>query len=150
MTNKDLQYLKRATPEELMKLTNGIPGEICLLIKAHLSQSKPLTIEQRPAIDATEIQAWDAAGAVCSTADTDRWLDAHLSVQQPCDECGNIKYPYPKPGLRLTFTRDHGFGLHNLCGQCCQDFDCHYYPLKLAELATRWQGRCLARREVGQ
>jgi hypothetical protein len=47
MTNRDLQYLKRATPAELMKLKrNGVPWEFCCLVKIQLTASKTLTIEQ--------------------------------------------------------------------------------------------------------
>jgi hypothetical protein len=149
MTNRDLNYLKRATPADLMKLTNGIPWEFCSMIKVLLTSSKTLTFEQLREPVKIEQRKWIAAGAVPNDlAEHQRWVNERSNVLKPCDECGKTKQA--NPGRRFTFSRDHGFGWHNLCGSCKQDFDCHHYPSKLAELAARWQGRCFRRREVAQ
>jgi hypothetical protein len=146
MTNKDLQFLKRATPEDLLKLTNDTPWEWCCFISVDLTSSKALTVEQMREAFETEKGKWVAAGAVpADPAENMRWV-----TKGSCDECGNIKASFPDPGYRFTFSREQGFGWHNLCGSCKQDFDYHVYPLKLAELAVRWQGRCLARQKVTQ
>jgi hypothetical protein len=148
MTDKDLQYLKRATPAELMKLTNGIPWEYCCLIRVDLTSSKPLTAEQLSAAVLAEKPKWAAAGAVSDTAEIERWMSKGSKV---CDEC---LQPRHEARTRFTFTRERGFGWHKLCGSCAQDFDNHSDPRAWAkaasELAARWQGRCLTRREVAQ
>jgi hypothetical protein len=143
MINRDhLNYLKRATPAELMKLTNGIPWEWCGLIKVQLTNSKARNFDQTREALEIEKGKWMAAGALLNDpAENMRWV----SEGSTCDECGKTKQA--DAGRRFTFSREQGFGWHKLCGQCCLDFDYHYYPLTLA---TRWQGRCLTRLGVAQ
>jgi hypothetical protein len=143
MTDRDLNYLKRATPAVLMPLANGIPWEICCLIKVEL------TLDQTGEADQIEQAKWMAAGAVPNDPEENvSWLKERAEV---CDECGQ---PRHEAKNRLTFMRERGFGLHRLCGNCAQDFDHHFDPRAwaktAAELASRWQGRCLTRREVAQ
>jgi hypothetical protein len=151
ITTEDLQYLKRATPAQLVKLTNGVPWPLCAWIKVTLTQSKPLTPEQMGEAIGVEMRKWTTVGAP-HQSDAASWIREHKHPLTPCPECGAVKYPHPEQGRRITFTRENGFGLHYLCGQCCKDFDHHYDVVKLlktaAELAKRWQGRCLAPREV--
>jgi hypothetical protein len=142
MYTEDLQYLKRATPAELMNMTNGIPWTVCCWIKAELTH--PGRWEQEAD---REIAKWRAAGAVGDYAEFKRWLHTD---QESCAECRLAL----KSERRVTFTREHGFAWLNLCGQCCQDFDYHYDFLKAMatarELAKRWQGRSLAPKVVTQ
>jgi hypothetical protein len=155
MTSRDVQYLKRATPAELIKLTRDIPWELCAWIKVELTNSKALTFQQICHSVTVEQRKWVAAGAAPSDPDARvNWLKTRSHVLYPCVECQSIKYPYPKPGRRYTFTRDQGFALMYLCGNCAVDFDHYHYPLKLAAtmgtLAARWQGRCLTPKAAAQ
>jgi hypothetical protein len=149
MTDRDLQYLKRATPAELMKFTNGIPFSLCAWIKVALTDLKALTPELQDKAAKVEHAKWIAAGAVPNDpAESMRWAK---EGSEQCVECGQ---PRHEPKNRFTFTRERGFGFHRLCGSCAQDFDYHHDPRAWAEaaseLAARWQGRCLTRREIAQ
>jgi hypothetical protein len=148
MTDRDLNYLKRATPAELMKLTNGIPWELCCLTRVDLTSSKPLTLEQLSAALLAEKQKWVAAGAASDTSEIERWMS---KGSEQCAECGG---PRHEAKTRFSFTLARGFGWHKLCGNCAHDFDNHSDPRAWAksasELAARWQGRCLTRREVAR
>jgi hypothetical protein len=139
ITTEDLQYLKRATPAQLMKLKNGIPWEVCCWIKAELTHPRQFDQEV-----SREMDKWKAAGAVADRAYFERWLKAGGGA---CRECGLN----PKSERRVAFTQEHGFIWINLCSQCCLDFDHHHDVMKLmatsAALSRRWKGRCLTRVE---
>ena len=138
MTVDDLQYLKNATPAELMALTNGVPWQLCCWVRVELTQ--PLSLNS-PATRAAETGKWVAAGAVrAAVTEIMEWV-RDVETGSSCPECGGKKQSGAK--RRFTFTREAGFGWHSLCARCCEDFDIYYEPLKLELLRRRWQGRCL-------
>jgi hypothetical protein len=147
ITSEDLRWLKCATPAELMTLTNGIPWQLCAWIKVELTQTREsLAVEQ---------QKWMAAGTVpLDPGEIERWLKARSNLLNPCPECGSTRHPQPKPGRRVSFSKQQGFGLHYLCVPCLADWDNHFDVhalLKAAKgLQERWKGRCFARVEVAQ
>ena len=105
-------------------------------------------------------------GARCDHCDR-KWIGADYdaaityirvrrSNHRPCDECGAIRTPpdgifrpHYNPDRRVGFTRAGGFFWLALCRQCVQDYDYSRDPVRLAELAFRWQGRCFDKKPVG-
>ncbi len=140
----DIQYLRRATPAQLMKLpANGIPWEFCVLIRVLLLNDSKEAVPEEWRL---EKRKWLAAGAVpTDKTEKERWYKEAFDETQACAECGGARY-LGSPGHRVTLTREHGFGWHDLCGRCVTDFDLAHYPEELGKLAARWQGRCVARR----
>ena len=156
MTDEDLKFLKRATPGQLMALTNNIPWEYCAMLKIELTQPA-LTFEQKLPIVHAEQHKWVAAGVAIPSdpAVIERWIETHgADALRHCSECG-FQWPALKIERRINFDKKQGFVWLNLCPSCTRDFDHHFDPLKLmktaAALAKRWQGRSLTRcAEVAQ
>jgi hypothetical protein len=139
---EDEEYLKSATLAELMKLTNGIPWQICCSIRVKL-----LAVGRRPSVDEAleEMHKWKAAGAVQVHENVVlMWV-----VQQELATCPECKYSKPEnyqAPFKLTFSKENGFGLHHLCASCGEDFDNHYGR----PTVRRWEGRCLQPAAVAQ
>jgi hypothetical protein len=144
MNDADLRFLKRATPQELLKLTNGIPWVFCASIKVSLLAGHRSLVQGLDKERRAEGAVWLAAGAIHTAAEAKGWLQGRLSA--PCDECSGLRDH--NRGHRISFTKAGGFRWLELCGSCCGDHDYFHNPKLLVALATRWQGRCLSREAV--
>lgn len=155
-TSSDLQYLKRATPADLMKLTNDIPWPICAIIRAALIQGHQRFVQGIEDEMGDEVRRWRAAGVPpLDPGEITRYLDEKSDLTTNlCAECGHVRYLPPRGGRRISFSRRRGFGLHYLCGDCTQDWDNHFDVqalLKSAKgLQERWKGRCFVSVEVAR
>jgi hypothetical protein len=147
MEEDDKEYLKRATPQELLKLTNGIPWQICAAIRVAILQGRLSLSQGIEASWIAEMRKWKAAGAPPSlnADEIRRSLSDRSDLTRPCSECGHVRYLPPKGGRRVTFTRVHGFGYHGLCGECAEEFDLAHACKTVVRRGLRWQGRCISK-----
>jgi hypothetical protein len=108
--------VKTATPEELMKLTNGLPWQICAYARISLTGGELLA----------ERKKWEDAGAPCNYGEFGTWMERTSKLLTPCDGGCDVKY-FPHPGYkaspRVTFSVSDGFRFYSLCASCTQDFD---------------------------
>jgi hypothetical protein len=139
MTDSDLQYLKRATPAQLLKLTNNVTWERCATVRLQLTTDAPVS---REAVRA-EWDRWLAAGAVHTLDFGAR--ERQLLLRAHCDECGFFRWPDEKT-RRFSFSKAHGFMAHCFCSKCAEDFSNWQNPMgvlqEASKAATRFQGRC--------
>jgi hypothetical protein len=139
MTDNDLMYLKRATPAQLLKLTNNVTWERCATVRLQLTTDAPVS---REAVRA-EWDRWLAAGAVHTLDFGAR--ETQLLRRAHCEECGFFRWPDEKT-RRFSFSRERGFRAHCFCSACSEDYDNWRNPMwvlqEAAKRATRWQGRC--------
>jgi hypothetical protein len=128
MTSRDLQYLKRVTPAELMKLKgNGVPWEFCCLVKIQLTASKTLTIEQ---LSASPLKARkNRRGTRGALARKMSQAGGYPMSRRQCAECKEpFKTRGPGDGKRLAIWAV-GLTGHTtaalLCAACHTRFEEH-------------------------
>jgi hypothetical protein len=146
MTDNDLQYLKRATPAQLLKLTNSVPPERCAEIKLRLTTGAASREDLL-----AEWDKWLAAGAVPTK---DMVAQGNRELRRAhCAECGCVRWPDEKT-RRHSFSKARGFMAHYFCSKCAEDFDNWRNPMWLLQeasrRATRFQGRCFSAATVTQ
>lgn len=106
----------------LVKLTNGVPWELCCMIRVWLA-NPGRELDQL----GDEMGRWLDAGAV-PTGDEARlqWLKERRHPERPCDQCRGTKGEL-NPGRLFTLT-SKGFGYHILCHWCYQGYTLAQHP----------------------